>query len=88
MRSQCSITVTSAEAKVIVINKADKSFLNESLKQAIDKAIMDQNFKDFDRPFVNFKAIGEAESQNRGWIQHKRKTQEQFLKESKASRNL
>ena len=73
IRSQCSIIVTSAEAKVIVINKEDKSFLNESLKQAIDKAIMDKNFMDFDRPLVNFKAVREAESQNRGWIQYKRK---------------
>ena len=73
IRSQCSIIVTSAEAKVIVINKEDKTFLNESLKQAIDKAIMDKNFMDFDRPLVNFKAVREAESQNRGWIQYKRK---------------
>ena len=54
MRSQCSITATSATVKVIVIRKEDKSFLSETLKQSIDRAILVQDFKDFDRPLPNF----------------------------------
>lgn len=42
--------VTSATAKLIIIRKEDKTFLNEALKQAIDKAIIEENFMDHDRP--------------------------------------
>ena len=41
MRSQTTIFVTSATAKVIVIKKEDKTFLNEALKQSIDRVILD-----------------------------------------------
>lgn len=41
IRSQTSVFVTSATAKVIVIKKEDKSFLNEALKQSIDRVILD-----------------------------------------------
>ena len=49
-----TIYVTSATAKLIVIRKEDKSFLNETLKQSIDKVVLDQNFRDCDRPLANF----------------------------------
>jgi len=42
--------VTSATAKLIIIRKEDKTFLNEALKQEIDKAIIEENFMDHDRP--------------------------------------
>jgi predicted oxidoreductase (fatty acid repression mutant protein) len=45
----------SATAKVIVIRREDKTFLNEALKQSIDKVILEQDFKDVDRPLNNFK---------------------------------
>ena len=44
IRSQTSIMVTSSTAKLIVIKKEDKTFLNEALKQSIDKVIIDENF--------------------------------------------
>ena len=44
MRSQTSIIVTSATAKLIIIKKEDKTFLNEALKQSIDRVIIDENF--------------------------------------------
>jgi hypothetical protein len=44
MRSQTSIMVTSATAKLIIIKKEDKTFLNEALKQSIDRVIIDENF--------------------------------------------
>lgn len=40
-RSQTSIVVMSATAKLIVIRREDKTFLNESLKQSIDRVILD-----------------------------------------------
>ena len=41
IRSQTTVFVTSATAKLIVIKKEDKTFLNEALKQSIDKVILD-----------------------------------------------
>lgn len=49
--------MTTATAKLISIRKEDKSFLNEALKQSVDKVILDQNFNDFDRPLPNFDAV-------------------------------
>jgi len=56
-RSQTSIVVTTHTAKFIIVRKENKSFLNEALKQAIDKVILDSNFKDHDRPMANFEEI-------------------------------
>jgi hypothetical protein len=57
MRSQTSIIVTSATAKLIIIKKEDKTFLNEALKQSIDRVIIDENFQDHDRPLKNVKQV-------------------------------
>ena len=57
MKSQTSITVVSAVAKLIVIRREDKTFLNEMLKQSIDRVILEQEFKDFDRPLNNNKDL-------------------------------
>lgn len=73
MRSLTTIYVTSASAKLIVIKKEDKTFLNEALKQSIDKAIVDQDFRDFDRPLNNQRDCLRAVEQTKGWIQFKKK---------------
>jgi hypothetical protein len=86
IRSQTSIMVTSATAKLIVIRKEDKTFLNEALKQSIDRVIIEQNFKDHDRPFPNFKLVQKSIEEARGWICHKKKTEETILKEAKLDR--
>lgn len=57
MQSQTTIFVNSASAKLLVVKKEDKSFLEEGLKQSIDKAVLDMNFKDFDRPLINKREI-------------------------------
>ena len=49
--------VTSATAKLIVIKKEDKTFLNEALKQSVDRVIIEEHFQDHDRPLKNFKEI-------------------------------
>lgn len=51
--SQASVYVTSATAKVLVIKREDKSFLNVALKESIDRLVMEMEFKDFDRPVKN-----------------------------------
>ena len=88
MRSQTSIMVTSSTAKLIIIKKEDKTFLNEALKQSIDRVIMEENFKDHDRPLKNFKEIQKTLEEAKGWIAHKKKLEEDFLKEAKFNRNL
>jgi hypothetical protein len=68
LRSQTTIYVTSANAKLIVIRKEDKSFLNEALKQSIDKVVLDQNFRDCDRPLANFQELERSVEGMRGWM--------------------
>lgn len=53
MQAQASIIVTSSSAKFLVIKKEDKSLLNEYLRVCIDRAILDTNFVDKDRPQDN-----------------------------------
>jgi hypothetical protein len=42
--------VTSATAKFLVVKKEDKNFLNEYLKGCIDRAVLEEDFFDYDRP--------------------------------------
>lgn len=58
----------SATAKLIVIRREDKTFLNEALKQSIDRVILEQDFKDFDRPLNNFKEMQQSVEQTKQWI--------------------
>ena len=74
MRSQTSIVVMSATAKLIIIKREDKTFLNENLKQSIDRAILEQDFKDFDRPLDNFSEIKRAVQKEKEWTRVKKRT--------------
>lgn len=58
----------SSTAKVIVIRREDKTFLNEALKEEIDRVILRSEFRDFDRPLSNFKQVQRAVEKNRSWI--------------------
>ena len=53
MLAQASIIVTSSTAKFLVIKKEDKGLLNEFLRLCIDRAILETNFADVDRPENN-----------------------------------
>lgn len=39
-----------ATVKLMSIRKEDKNFLNEMLKNIIDRKILEQGFRDYDRP--------------------------------------
>lgn len=82
MRSQTSIQVMSATAKLIVIRREDKTFLNEALKQSIDRVILEQDFKDFDRPLNNQKEVNNAVMKERQWIRDKKRTECMILREA------
>lgn len=87
MKSQTSITVVSAVAKLIVIRREDKTFLNEMLKQSIDRVILEQDFKDFDRPLNNNKDLQLKVEKRRHWTQRKMKLEEETLREAHMMRN-
>lgn len=44
MKSQTSIVVTTETAKVLVLKKTDKNFLDESIKVSIDNKLLTNNF--------------------------------------------
>jgi hypothetical protein len=78
--------VTSATAKVLVINREDKSFLSEPLKQSIDRAILEKDFIDFDRPLESFQKMEQVVQRTRVWTKYKASENESFLKELAAAR--
>ncbi len=82
MRSQTSIVVVSSSAKLIVIRREDKTFLNESLKESIDKVILEQDFQDFDRPLSNSKNLQHTVEQTKEWMRFKCQTEEASLQDS------
>lgn len=49
--------VTSSTAKFLVIKKEDKGLLNEYLRVCIDRAILETNFVDLDRPENNHQDV-------------------------------
>jgi len=72
----------SATAKLIVIRREDKTFLNEALKQSIDRVILEQDFKDFDRPLNNFKEVQHSVVQAKQWITKKKRIEGVMLREA------
>lgn len=83
MKAQVSIIVTSATAKFLVVKKEDKSLLNEYLRVCMDRAILETNFEDLDRPERNHSDVQAREAIARGWTSTKERQMNQFLKESK-----
>lgn len=70
-RSQASIVVASANAKFLVVKKEDKSFLNEYLKGCIDKAVLEEDFYDYDRPLPTFEDVQKEVARKRGYNEWK-----------------
>jgi len=81
LRSQASIVVSTSSAKMLVIKKEDKNFLNEYLKSCIDKVVLAEDFKDHDRPMKTFEDVQTAVAETRGWIQFKAKLENDYMKE-------
>ncbi len=75
--------VTSATAKLILIKKEDKGLFNEYLRVCLDRAILETNFSDLDRPESNHKDVQTAVQKSRGWTTFKDKFMQQIMQESK-----
>lgn len=86
MQAQHSIIVTSSTAKFLVIKKDDKNLLNEYLRLCIDKAILETNFMDLDRPENNQNDVMAVVQKSRGWTTFKENFMSQIMKESKMSK--
>ena len=86
MQAQASIIVTSSTAKFLVIKKEDKGLLNEYLRVCIDRAILETNFVDKDRPQDNQNDVQKSVQQRRGWTNFKESFMAQIMKESKMSK--
>ena len=84
--SQASVVVDSTTAKLLVIRKDDKNWLNEELKFAIDSAILAEDFVDFDRPEKTHAEVDKAVGRIRGWDQWKENLIDQFMKEANMER--
>ena len=84
--SQASVVVDSTTAKLLVIRKEDKNWLNEELKFAIDSAILAEEFVDFDRPEKTHTEVDGAVGRMRGWAQWKEKLINQFMREANMER--
>lgn len=65
-----------------MIRREDKTFLNEALKQSIDRVILEQDFKDFDRPLNNFKEVQHSVVQAKQWITKKKRIEGVMLREA------
>ena len=83
MKAQVSIAVTSATAKFLVIKKEDKGLLNEYLRVCIDRAILDTNFADLDRPENSHNDVQQTMHLSRGWTTFKEHFIGDILKETK-----
>jgi len=83
MPAQVSILATSATAKFLVIKKEDKSLLNEYLRVCLDRAILNLNFEDLDRPEQNHVHVHTAVQKQRGWTTYKEKFMQQIMQEAK-----
>ena len=82
VRSQASIVVTSATAKFLVVRKEDKNFLNEYLKGCIDRAVLEEDFYDYDRPLPTFEDVQQEVARKRGYSEWKLFYQDILLRES------
>ena len=71
MQAQASVIVTSSTAKFLVIQKEDKGLLNEYLRVCIDRAILETNFEDMDRPQKNQADVQNSVQTQRGWTIYK-----------------
>ena len=86
MQAQASVIVTSSTAKFLVIQKEDKGLLNEYLRVCIDRAILETNFEDMDRPQKNQADVQNSVQTQRGWTIYKERFMNQIMKEAKMSK--
>ena len=51
----------------MIIRKEDKNFLNETLKNIIDRKLLEKRFRDADRPLDNIKKVMDIVEQEKNW---------------------
>jgi len=84
--AQASVVVTSATAKFLVVRKDDKNFLDAYLKSCIDRAVLDEDFFDYDRPLPTFEDVQTELARKRGYNEWKLFYEDILLSEIRAAR--
>ncbi|CDW81425.1 tpr repeat-containing protein [Stylonychia lemnae] len=87
-KSQLTVVANTASVKVMVIRKEDKNFLNETLKNIIDRRLLEKRFRDADRPLDNIKNVLEIVEQEKTWKQFKTKLESDMLREVAMTRKI
>lgn len=71
--------VTSATAKFLVVRKEHKAFLDAYLKVCIDKAVLEEDFFDYDRPLPTFEDVQLVVARNQKYRNWKHYYQDMIL---------
>ena len=58
---------TTSIVKAMILRKEDKNFLNETLKNIIDRKLLERKFRDQDRPHDNMDEIIKIVDREREW---------------------
>lgn len=86
MRAQASVVVTSATAKFLVVRKDDKNFLDAYLKGCIDRAVLEEDFFDYDRPLPSFEDVQTELARKRGYRNWKHYYEDMIRNENRVAR--
>ena len=65
----------------MVLRKEDKNFLNETLKNIIDRKLMEKRFRDWDRPMKNMEEIRSKCESEKEWKEMKTRLEAEMLRE-------
>ncbi|CDW89869.1 UNKNOWN [Stylonychia lemnae] len=82
LRSQLTIVATSSLVKIIIIQRGDKSYFNETTKKIIEERIQEKEYLDVDRPIKKLKDLEKIREKEKDWDKYKRNYEEQCIQDS------
>eukprot|EP00347_Sterkiella_histriomuscorum_P020912 403335983 len=88
LKSQLTVVAHTSTVKVMVVKKDDKNFLNETLKNIIDRKLLEKKFRDIDRPVDNINQILEIVDSEKRWKTYKSKLEIEMLREVAMNKKL
>eukprot|EP00347_Sterkiella_histriomuscorum_P000210 403376762 len=86
LRSQLTIVATSSVVKLMVIQRSDKTYFNETTKKILEERISEKEYLDVDRPIKKMRDLLSIRDKERQWDKYKLQFEEQVIKESFHSR--
>jgi len=88
LKSQLTIIACTSSVKVMVVRREDKSFLNETLKNIIDRKLIEKKFRDADRPFDRMGQVLDRANAEKEWTAYKNKLEVDLLREVAMSKKI